>query len=304
MKTYLKCLFVPIKSAEIINNALHWKKGDPDYYKLEQNQCISYTIQFHDDIVMRISCNTLHLHGILETYEDIPWTEAVLLKIHPKKGPVELCHSEIKKEYFLRWELEYNSETFIVDVCIEGKLFSKKDEAINYTIPTLKQYGILLKDIEKELDYRDLTGISYKGWNDRMYYYTSEQLKNAKQYWKEKNLSLPDSKIEYKVEEAEKFDVAFLKKTETDGLSLEEIFMLYKKLETMDGISVYPIELEAYEHECSVMGFITTKAAEKLNYDYEKTGFHTFMASIMDDMDKESPDHIYKFKGLRISLSL
>lgn len=50
------------------------------------------------------------------------------------------------------------------------------------------------------------------------------------------------------------------------------------------------------------MGFITQKAAEVIDYDYENSGLNEFISSILDDMDKESEDSIYDFHGVKIHL--
>ncbi len=62
----------------------------------------------------------------------------------------------------------------------------------------------------------------------------------------------------------------------------------------------YPIELEAKEHECSAIGFLTPEAAKILDYDYND--LMDFVASILDDMQKENENHQYSFKNLQIYL--
>lgn len=84
------------------------------------------------------------------------------------------------------------------------------------------------------------------------------------------------------------------------GLSRNDVIDLFDMLEDAEA---YPIELEAREHECSAMGFITPDTAELLDYDYETSGLHDFIANILDDMDRESENHEYAFKGIRIWLS-
>ena len=51
------------------------------------------------------------------------------------------------------------------------------------------------------------------------------------------------------------------------------------------------------------MGFICPECAELLDYDYEGSGLNDFIATILDDMEKESEDCQYEFKGIRIWLS-
>ena len=51
------------------------------------------------------------------------------------------------------------------------------------------------------------------------------------------------------------------------------------------------------------MGFITPKAAEMVNYDYEGSGLRNFIASILDDMCAENENCEYEFNGIKIWLS-
>lgn len=43
--------------------------------------------------------------------------------------------------------------------------------------------------------------------------------------------------------------------------------------------------------------------AEILNYDYQESGLNDFVAVILDDMNNESEDGTYEFRGIRIHLS-
>lgn len=102
------------------------------------------------------------------------------------------------------------------------------------------------------------------------------------------------------------YDIALIEKPGVNGLNRDNISLLYGLTTRTfsDGTDeVFPIELEAREHESSAMGFITPKAAEKLDYDYEHSGLHDFIASILDDMNNEVDDNHYIFKGLDIYLS-
>ena len=107
------------------------------------------------------------------------------------------------------------------------------------------------------------------------------------------------------------FDIALIEKEGNNGLNINEINFLYTLMTGTNDPQVYPIELEAKEHECSAMGFISTNAAEKLDYCYETSGLHDFIASILDDMeneeklcvDKNSKDRYYNYKGLIIWLN-
>ena len=60
---------------------------------------------------------------------------------------------------------------------------------------------------------------------------------------------------------------------------------------------VYPIEFEAKYHESSAMGFISPKAAEQLDYDYDACGLHDFIAGtkvvMLDHEGNVLPDETY-----------
>ena len=98
------------------------------------------------------------------------------------------------------------------------------------------------------------------------------------------------------------FNAAFIEKYGEDGLNREEVNKLLDMLP--DGAKVYPLEMFAREAESSAMGFITPDAADRLDYDTSQhSGFGKFVSGILDDMDKESPDHTYEYKGIRFWLS-
>lgn len=97
------------------------------------------------------------------------------------------------------------------------------------------------------------------------------------------------------------FGIALKEKEIMSGLTRNDIIELFDML---NNVEAYPIELEAREHECSAMGFITPEVAELFNYDYEESGLHDFIANILDDMENESDDCDYEFKGIKIWLSI
>lgn len=100
----------------------------------------------------------------------------------------------------------------------------------------------------------------------------------------------------------EKFDVVLIEKYGEDGLSREEVNKLLDMLP--EDAKVYPLEMFAREAESSAMGFITPDAADRLDYDTSQySGFGKFVSGILDDMDKESPDNTYEYKGTRFWLS-
>ena len=99
------------------------------------------------------------------------------------------------------------------------------------------------------------------------------------------------------------YGIALLEKYGIDGLNKSDIYLLYGLVTETGSQEVFPIELEAREHESSAMGFITPEAAEMLDYDYEGSGLRDFIASILDDMENENEECQYKFKGIDIYLS-
>ena len=95
-----------------------------------------------------------------------------------------------------------------------------------------------------------------------------------------------------------KYNLVLIEKYGTDGITLEEATeMLNMLISTV----AYPIELEAYKHACSAMGFIDPEYADSLEYDY--SGLHDFIAGILDDMEQESLTHTYNFGGGMIYLT-
>ena len=76
--------------------------------------------------------------------------------------------------------------------------------------------------------------------------------------------------------------------------------VVIKMYDMLDTDEVYPLEISG--SQSSAMGFITQKAAEVIDYDYENSGLNEFISSILDDMDKESEDSIYDFHGIKIHL--
>ena len=85
-----------------------------------------------------------------------------------------------------------------------------------------------------------------------------------------------------------------------DGLKKSDVIDLFDML---DSNECYPIELSAYAQESTAMGFISSKAAELIDYDYESSGLHSYIASILDDMNKENENNEYEFKDIKIWLS-
>ncbi len=99
------------------------------------------------------------------------------------------------------------------------------------------------------------------------------------------------------------YGIALFQKPEVEGLDRDDILILYGLVNNFhlnEDAEVYPIEL--YGTVCSAMGFITREAADVLDYDYEASGLHNFIASILDNTENERADHHYIFKGIDIFL--
>lgn len=95
------------------------------------------------------------------------------------------------------------------------------------------------------------------------------------------------------------YGIVLKEKECTHGLDRHDVIELFDKLHSTE---VYPIELEARDHECCAMGFITPEVAEIFYYDYETSGLRDFIANILDDIINESDDCTYEFKGVEIWL--
>lgn len=101
-----------------------------------------------------------------------------------------------------------------------------------------------------------------------------------------------------KLQTSQAFGITLVEKPNVDGLTKAEVMEMYDQ---MNGDEAYPLEISGCE--TSAMGFITPEAAEILNYDYQESGLNDFVAVILDDMNNESEDGTYEFRGIRIHLS-
>ena len=96
------------------------------------------------------------------------------------------------------------------------------------------------------------------------------------------------------------YDMALREVAGNDGLTVSDVVDLY---DILSDTKAYPVEIQAKEHECAAMGFITSSGAEKIDYDYEASGLCDFITNILDNMELEKDDCTYEFKGIRIWLS-
>lgn len=100
-----------------------------------------------------------------------------------------------------------------------------------------------------------------------------------------------------------KYGIVLKEKPGISGLTRRDVAYVFDMLNCEEA---YPIELEAKEHESVAMGFIDPKFASMLEYDYEKSGLHDFIAAILDDMEKEDDTNVYEhhYNGNRIPIYL
>ena len=97
--------------------------------------------------------------------------------------------------------------------------------------------------------------------------------------------------------ENRKYDIVLIEKEGESGLTWSDTVNLIGMLSEKEW---FPIEIMAKEQECSAMGFIGRKAAEKLEYDYDSSGLDDYVAEILDDLGLENDAHEYEFNGLKI----
>lgn len=97
------------------------------------------------------------------------------------------------------------------------------------------------------------------------------------------------------------YDIVLLEKPGNAGLIKTDVIDLMDMLNSLEG---FPLEIGDINGNSSAMGFITPQAAEKLSYVYDQESeLGQYIASILDDMNKESEDCTYTFNGLRIWMS-
>ena len=97
-----------------------------------------------------------------------------------------------------------------------------------------------------------------------------------------------------------KFDVVLIEKEGVCGLTKEDVESIYDALSAPEA---YPIEIDNLGGESSAQGFISSEAAEKIEYDYVGSGLFPFIGGILADVNQESEDGTYEFKGLTIFLT-
>ena len=90
-----------------------------------------------------------------------------------------------------------------------------------------------------------------------------------------------------------KYDIALI---ESDGCLTKDSYNALADM--ISGERMIPIEIEAAHAECSAMGFISEKAADQLDFDYD--GLRKYLGRIMDDINLENREYTYKYEGLSI----
>lgn len=95
-------------------------------------------------------------------------------------------------------------------------------------------------------------------------------------------------------------DVALLQKQNDEGLTHHETSVLCGMLTKGDASKeVYPLDLQTNTQ--SALGFISTRAAKVLDYDYEKSGLQKFIAEKLETIPQKAAD-VWQFKGLSVLL--
>ena len=61
----------------------------------------------------------------------------------------------------------------------------KRKYCMEVIIPELKEIGVTLEQLSEELNYRDRAGIieAREGWDDDLYFYSTEELEYAEELW-------------------------------------------------------------------------------------------------------------------------
>lgn len=132
------------------------------------------------------------------------------------------------------------------------------------TLQQLKEYFENTEGLEKQKQ----EGTTFESWLDEM---EKMQILNRKNY-----------------------DVIFLERPGSEGLSCEDIIRLMQFMDPDK--TYYPVEFYKANVDSAAMGFVATEAAEKLGFDYDSDSeLARFIYPILNDMEKESPDHVYEF---------
>lgn len=103
------------------------------------------------------------------------------------------------------------------------------------------------------------------------------------------------------MKETGKFDVVLLEMSGDHGITCSNVIDLYGMLAEQE---CFPIEIGNANGNSFAIGFITTEAADTLDFKYnQESELGQFVSSILNDMEKESEGGTYTFKGLDIWLN-
>lgn len=101
----------------------------------------------------------------------------------------------------------------------------------------------------------------------------------------------------------QEYDAVLLERPGEEGLTPGDIIRFLKYLSPEK--EYYPIEIPAITAESYAMGFISEEAAELLDYEYgADSSLGVFVGSILDDMEKETPDHAYTFETKKGNITI
>ena len=90
-------------------------------------------------------------------------------------------------------------------------------------------------------------------------------------------------------------DVVYLERPADEGLTQNEIIQLLKKLSSDTNEQFVPFEHINSNLSSAAIGFMKISSFDKMN-STDIIQLNRFIIDILDDMDKETPDHTYSLK--------
>ena len=110
---YNEKLILSKKEAEFINKAINYNPKNEEECFREDTTVIN-TVVFPDGVEMDVKCCGVQYDE--NSQFNTAWGEAVLFK-----NGCQVAYTEPADEYFCTWNLEYNGNTYIVDVIEEAE---------------------------------------------------------------------------------------------------------------------------------------------------------------------------------------
>ena len=104
-------LMIPRSALEVINKYLEAETEEE--FQGEDNTIIN-SVKFPDGMVMDIKC--------CGCQNENSWTEAVLFIPNKNGGLIEVCCSEVDESYLGEWELEFDGDSYVVEVVDGGDI--------------------------------------------------------------------------------------------------------------------------------------------------------------------------------------